>query len=146
MFKEVKAQLAGLHTEGGITIITADATRADTPAGTGAPPLARTLIQPDGDVITTISRRVLVEQGLWDRHLKNVRRRLHLLSSVRRAVRGLQFAGVVLALHGISQLQRGRMNLAAASVLAGVALFLIRPALVFWLRTAVGAPGRPPAR
>lgn len=81
-----------LYAEGGVLVLTTEAA----PDADGRPVvLARSLIQPDGDVVTTWATSAVGQPAVVERHGVAVVRALAPLRSVERGVRVLRFGALV---------------------------------------------------
>jgi hypothetical protein len=123
--------LLELYREGGILVCTS----SDIPGGdhgrSSGGIVARTLIQPDGDVVTKISERIHVQHGLWENHLSSVRHKILWLRLLRRTVKGLQLFSVVPLLYGVQHFFAWQIKVAAISLLVCVILVAFRPVVLF---------------
>jgi hypothetical protein len=111
-----------MFVEGGITIYT---------------PEAKTLVQPDGDVVVKVTPRFLADAALRDQHRRAVAERLRILDGARAWIKRLRLlfvaVGLAIGAHAIVGLV-----LAARHEL----LHLVRPAVELALSASVGLLGR----
>lgn len=111
--------MARLYIDGGIEICTRHPTVIPAPLGQH-PLLARTVIQPDADIVTYVSEKLVDTPEYWRMHLDNVRNEIN---SIRRLRLILKWSGPA----SLPPLLLGIYNVAAAH-----ANLWERPALIAW--------------
>lgn len=79
--------LRRLQLEGGIEVLTPDPVLSGASTEEPAPPLIRTMVQPDADIITYVGPSALHRPEICDQHLRALQGRLETLRRFRRDVR-----------------------------------------------------------
>lgn len=119
--KQTTTLLKELLKTGGMEIVTPD---PFSPAGSDPQIAIRTVIQPDGDIIMTITPTVFSHPDLWENHMKRVNDLAGSISRIRALFDGsvkLSFPiGLVLITAGIHQGLKDQLFFATAGLLFGL--------------------------
>lgn len=118
-----------LFSEGGIEVCTPEADSSGYQSKDQVQYLVRTLIQPDADFITFVSKEALAKPELICRHLDNIGDKLHSLGKFRKILARIWVLCPLLVLSGFCQFGFQQLRwLAATTVLSFVPL-VSRPLL-----------------
>jgi len=118
-----------LFSEGGIEVCTPEADPSGNQSKDQVQYLVRTLIQPDADVITFVSKEAIAKPELICQHLDNIRDKLHSLAKFRKTLARIWVLCPLLVFTGFYQFRFERIGwLAATTVLSFVPL-VSRPLL-----------------
>jgi hypothetical protein len=131
MLKGTIKALLELYRDGGILICTSSDISGGPPGRNSGEIIARTLIQPDCDVVTKVSEGIFAQGGLWEKHLSSVRYMIREVRLLRRAVKGLQLVAVVPLLYGVQHFFALQIKVAVLSFLVSVMLIAFRPVVLF---------------
>lgn len=131
MLKGTIKALVELYREGGILVCTSPDPSKGRQGQSNGEFIARTLIQPDGDVVTKVSEGIFVDRRLLEKHLGNVRKKLRDVRLIRRAVKALQLVGVVPLLYGVQHFLALQIKVAVISLLICLMLVAFRPVVLF---------------
>ena len=128
LFKDAAGLFKDLYLEGGIEILTPD-------SGKGPGVLAKTVIQPDADVIMYVSDEIFSRPDVWDAHREKLRKKIGVIHFfglfLGRLQKALRIVGVILLSigGGASVIGEGSMYLLIPSIGGGV-LSIFAPPLV----------------
>jgi len=124
--------LKELYLEGGIEISTSLLTYGQEDQDKNQSLLARTIIQPDADVITYLSEEISVHPNIWPRHLQEVEQKLKALKRLKLFLKYTKCLSLPSLLWAVKALLKGQTAFSAI-------LFLI--SLVFMLTKTLAQIG-----
>lgn len=126
LFKETFNTFREMYTEGGLEVVTKDEESHSGPTQY----LARTIIQPDADVIMIVSRKALDDPVAWQKHLEEVTKKANSIRRLRTVLRNSWWLFLVpLVIGGLYSFFRGDY--------VPIALSLLPAALPLAIRTLV---------
>ncbi len=124
--KGLLATLKELYLEGGIEISTSLLTYGQEDQDKDQSLLARTIIQPDADVITYLSEEIEVYPNTWPRHLQDVEHRLRILKYLKSFLKYIKFLSLPSLLWGVKALLKGQATFSAILFLVSLVFILTK--------------------
>jgi len=89
-----------LYFEGGIEVCTPDDASAEKDRENNRSLLARTVLQPDGDVLMYVSQEILARPGMWQAHMEKIRGKIDSISRFRMFLKWIRLLSPVLLVWG----------------------------------------------
>ena len=123
LFKETFSTLREMYTEGGLEVATIDDESLTGPTQY----LARTIIQPDADVIMVVSRKALGNSEAWQTHLEAVTKKVNSIRRLRTLLRNLWSLSLIPLVWGTYGFFSGDIVQIAWSFALAVLPLAIRP-------------------
>lgn len=124
--KGLLATLKELYLEGGIEISTSLLTYGQEDQDKNQSLLARTIIQPDADVITYLSEEIGVYPNIWPRHLQEVEQKLKALKRLKLFLKYIKCLSLPSLLWAGRALLNGQTTLSAILFLVSLVFILTK--------------------
>jgi hypothetical protein len=119
LFLKTFQNLVSLYSEGAIIVCTPG-------EANGEDLLCRTIIQPDGDVITRSSPRILAQRDVWEEHLKKIKAKVYSIHRLGMVLKGMRFLSLPFLLLGGHKFLNGQIRGFAFYILMSLLFFLTK--------------------
>ncbi len=131
LFSRVRNSLLAFFSNGGILICTPSHGSVED-SGQPVQFLARTLIQPDGDVITHVSEEIRNQPEVWQNHIGRLRQAVSRLRWFHKFLLGIQLSGIAVMFRSIpgqviDLFRTSKMPALDGWILTGLLLTVLRP-------------------
>lgn len=133
-FKDTFDTLVKLYSEGGIEICTPENASGKGAPENGQPLLARTVVQPDADVIAYVSQEILVQPEIWQDHLNRTRDRLDWIRQLRRFLRWVKVCSPAFLVWGGWSVLNGQITRSILCLFLTLFFALLKPVVRFWFQ------------
>lgn len=134
-FRDTFNTLVKLYSEGAIDICTPCNTIGNDSPENSQPLLARTIVQPDADIIMYVSEEIVVRPDIWQEHLEKIEDKLGWIRRLRRFLRWTRLLSPVFLLCGGGfRFLSGQITWSILFLLLTLFFALVKPLIGFWFK------------
>ena len=116
-----------LYLDGCIEVCTPDDSSAEKDRENNRSLLARTVLQPDGDVLMYVSQEILARPGIWQAHMEKIRGKIDSISRFRMFLKWIRLLSPVFLVWGGYNLWNASIKGFLLLVLPSLFVLIIKP-------------------
>jgi len=134
LFKDTVDTLVKFYSEGGIVVCTSSNSSGNDDCDENLPLLAKTVIQPDADVITHLSERILERPAAWQMHLDEIKGKIDSIYRLKFFLKWIKLLSIPFTIWGGYNFYYAKLEAVLLAIFLILLFLLVKPLAGFYFQ------------